>query len=343
MARGFARLAERWAARGRGRGAVLEAEREPEHATTQVIETDPGAALLVSPGPHIHATLTTQAAMMMVIGALLPATGVGIWLFGLPALWVVLASVAGAVATEAICLWARRRPLALWDGSAALTGLLLALTLPPTLPPWMAALGAAVAIAVGKQAFGGLGANPFNPALVGRAFLGASFAGPMSTFVLPFDGVTGATPLAEINSTGSYGDLWSLFAGTTGGSIGETSAVALLVGGAVLALRGVIDWRIPAGIGIGVVAVAWIAGADPVAHLLSGGLLLGALFMATDWVTSPITRKGKWIYAVAIGVLTMVIRLWAAAPEGVTFAILMMNGATPLINALTRPKGSLKR
>ena len=342
MARGLARLTERWA-RGRGRSAVFEAEHEPEHATTQVIETDPGAALLVSPGPHIHATLTAQAAMMMVIGALLPATGVAIYLFGLPALWVVLASVAGAVATEALCLWARRRPLALWDGSAALTGLLLALTLPPTLPPWMAVLGSAVAIGIGKQAFGGMGANPFNPALVGRAFLGASFAAPMSTFVLPFDGVTAATPLAEIGSNGSYSDLWSLFAGTTGGSLGETSAVALLAGGAVLALRGVIDWRIPAGIGLGVVAVAWIAGVDPVAHLLSGGLLLGALFMATDWVTSPITRQGKWIYAVAIGVLTMVIRLWAAAPEGVSFAILVMNGATPLINALTRPKGSRKR
>lgn len=351
MARGLARYRMRWISRSGGQhdaagtaeGTAHGNGHEAVNGTTQVIETDPGAALLVSPGPHIHATLTAQSAMLTVIASLLPATGVAIYLFGLPALWVVVACVAGAMVTEAICLKARRRPLALWDGSAALTGLLLALTLPPTLPAWMAALGSAVAIAVGKHAFGGLGANPFNPALVGRAFLGASFAAPMSRFTLPFDTVTGATPLAEIGSTGTYGDLWALFAGTTGGSLGETSTVALLVGGAALLLKEVIDWRIPVGIGLGVVGVSWLAGVDPVAHLLSGGLLLGALFMATDWVTSPITRKGKWIYAVAIGVLTMVIRLWAAAPEGVSFAILVMNGATPLINALTRPKGSRKR
>ncbi|MFS8571419.1 MAG: RnfABCDGE type electron transport complex subunit D [Clostridia bacterium] len=343
MARWIARLVSDRTAQNHATVAAQAQEHEPEYETTQVIETDPGAALLVTPGPHIHDTLTAQGAMLSVIAALLPATGVAIYLFGLPALWVVVASITGAMATEALCQWARKRPITLWDGSAALTGLLLALTLPPTLPPWMAVLGAAVAIGVGKHAFGGLGANPFNPALVGRAFLGASFAAPMSAFALPFDTVTGATPLAEIAATGTYSDLWALFAGTTGGSLGETSAVALLAGGAALLWRGVIDWRIPAGIGIGTAAVAWIAGVDPVAHLLSGGLLLGAIFMATDWVTSPITRKGKWIYALSIGVLTMVIRLWAAAPEGVSFAILVMNGATPLINALTRPKGSRKR
>lgn len=308
--------------------------------TAQLVEMDPGASLLVSPGPHIHAPISTQGAMLMVIASLLPVTGVAIYLFGLPALGVVVASVIGAMVAEALCLLARKRPLALWDGSAALTGLLLALTLPPTLPLWMAALGAAVAIAIGKHAFGGLGANPFNPALVGRAFLLASFVGPMTTWPRPFDGVTGATPLIEIGASGSYSDLWSLVTGMTGGSLGETSAVALLVGGVALIWRGIVDWRIPVGI-IGSTALfALIAGVDPIAHVLSGGLLIGAFFMATDWVTSPITRKGKWIFAVGIGVLTMVIRLWAAAPEGVSYAILLMNGATPLINLMTRPKGS---
>jgi len=339
MARWFARDATLRAPWRKEPGAA-QGEGEVDHGNTQVIETDPGAGLLVSPGPHIHATLTAQKAMLMVIATLLPATGVALYLFGLPALWVVSASIAGAMVTEAVCLKVRKRPMALWDGSAALTGLLLALTLPPTLPPWMAFLGGVVAIAVGKQAFGGLGANPFNPALVGRAFLTASFAAPMSTFVVPFDTVTGATPLVEIGQTGTYSDMWALLAGTTGGSLGETSTVALVVGGIILIRYGIVDWRIPVGIGIGVVGVAWLSGVDPLAHLLSGGLLLGALYMATDWVTSPITRKGKWIYAVAIGVLTMVIRQWAAAPEGVSFAILVMNGATPLINALTRPKGS---
>lgn len=308
--------------------------------TAQIVEMDPGAALLVSPGPHIHAPISTQSAMLMVIASLLPATGVAIYFFGWPAFWVVVACIVGAMATEALCLWARKRPILLWDGSAALTGLLLALTLPPTLPPWMAVLGAAVAIAIGKHAFGGLGANPFNPALVGRAFLLASFVGPMTTWPRPFDGVTGATPLIEIASTGTYSDMWSLVTGATGGSLGETSAVALVVGGAALIWKGIVDWRIPAGI-IGTTAIfAWLVGASPLAHILSGGLLIGAFFMATDWVTSPITRKGKWIFAVGIGVLTMVIRLWASAPEGVSYAILLMNGATPLINMMTRPKGS---
>lgn len=310
--------------------------------TAQIVETDHGASLLVSPGPHIHAPISTQSAMLTVIASLLPATGVAIYLFGLSALGVVVASIAGATIAEALCLWARKRPLLLWDGSAALTGLLLALTLPPQLPLWMAALGGAVAIGIGKHAFGGLGANPFNPALVGRAFLGASFAAPMSTWPRPFDGVTGATPLVEIGATGSYRDLWSLVTGTTGGSLGETSAVALLVGGAALLIRGIIDWRIPVGV-VGTTALfAVLAGVDPIAHILSGGLLLGAFFMATDWVTSPITRKGKWIFAVGVGVLTMVIRLWAAAPEGVSYAILLMNGATPLINVMTRPRGRRK-
>lgn len=310
--------------------------------TAQIVETDPGASLLVSPGPHIHAPISTQSAMLTVIASLLPAAGVAVYLFGWPALGVMVASIAGAMITEALCLWARKRPILLWDGSAALTGLLLAFTLPPQLPLWMAFLGGVVGIGIGKHAFGGLGANPFNPALVGRAFLTVSFAAPMSTWPRPFDGVTGATPLVEIAATGTYSDLWSLVTGATGGSLGETSAVALVVGGIALILKGIVDWRIPVGI-IGTTAIfALLAGVDPIAHVLSGGLLLGAFFMATDWVTSPITRKGKWVFAVGIGVLTMVIRLWAAAPEGVSFAILLMNGATPLINMMTRPKGSGK-
>ena len=215
--------------------------------TAQIVETDPGASLLVSPGPHIHAPISTQSAMLTVIASLLPAAGVAVYLFGWPALGVMVASIAGAMITEALCLWARKRPILLWDGSAALTGLLLAFTLPPQLPLWMAFLGGVVGIGIGKHAFGGLGANPFNPALVGRAFLTVSFAAPMSTWPRPFDGVTGATPLVEIAATGTYSDLWSLVTGATGGSLGETSAVALVVGGIALILKGIVDWRIPAG------------------------------------------------------------------------------------------------
>lgn len=305
-------------------------------------ELNADAKLLVSPGPHIHAPLKTHTAMYAVIAALLPVSGVSVYLFGRPALYTMLVATIAAVIAESIFLWMRRKPQSIANGSAALTGLLLALTLPPDLPLWMTALGSVVAIGLGKHAFGGLGANPFNPALVGRAFLTISFAAPLTTFRMPFDGVTGATPLNTINVEGSYPDLWALFAGTTGGSLGETSVIALLIGAALLLALQIIDWRIPAGMIGSVAIIALLAGHDPLAHILSGGLILGAFFMATDWVTSPITRKGKWIFAIGIGVITMVIRLWAQAPEGVSYAILVMNGASPLINALTRPKGRLK-
>lgn len=310
---------------------------------TQLLDTDPEASLLVSPGPHIHVWLTTQWAMLLVIASLLPVSAVAVYLFGAPALWVIVTAVVAAMVTEAVCLAVRRRPIALLDGSAALTGLLLALCLPPRTPLWMTALGAAFAIGIGKHAFGGLGYNPFNPALVGRVFLAISFPLPLATYHLPFDTVTGATPLTVINASGTYGDMWSLFAGTTGGSLGETSAVALLIGGLILLVFRVIDWRIPVGM-IGATAiVALIAGHDPMAHILSGGLLLGAFFMATDWVTSPLVKPGRWIFGIGIGVLTMLFRLLGSAPEGVSFAILWMNGLSPLINTMTRPRGSRSR
>lgn len=302
-------------------------------------ESSPLKPLRMSPGPHIHSPLTTQSAMWTVVATLAPVAGVAVYFFGWSAFWLIAACIAAAVATEALCLWARRRRLLLWDGSAALTGLLLALTLPPGLPIWMGVLGSVAAVGIGKHAFGGLGANPFNPALVGRVFLHVSFAGPMTAWSAPFDMVTSATPLEGILATGRAADTWSLFTGATAGSLGETSAIALLLGGAILLARGIIDWRIPAGILGTTAAAALIAGHDPLAHVLSGGLLLGAIYMATDWVTSPITRQGKWIFAIGIGLITMIIRLAGPAPEGVSFAILFMNGAAPLLNALTRPAG----
>ena len=245
------------------------------------------------------------------------------------------------MATEALCLWARKRPILLWDGSAALTGLLLALTLPPTLPLWMAVLGAAVAIGIGKHAFGGLGANPFNPALVGTG--------------IPIGQLRGSDEhLAPSLRRGDRGDASgrdrrdgdaTAICGRL--SPGRRGLLGRDVGGGVAGRRG--GARFCGGSSTGASprgssgrrrSLPGSPGVDPLAHVLSGGLLFGAFFMATDWVTSPITRKGKWIFAVGIGVLTMVIRLWAAAPEGVSFAILLMNGATPLINMMTRPKGS---
>jgi electron transport complex protein RnfD len=202
----------------------------------------------------------------------------------------------------------------------------------------MAVVGSAVAIGLGKQVFGGLGYNPFNPALIGRAFLIASFPGAMTTWISPVDGITTATPLGLLKLQGITTDYFSLFIGRVGGCIGETSAVAILIGAAFLLYKGYIDWRIPFSY-LGTVAVLmYIFGKDPVFHLLSGGLMLGAFFMATDMVTSPITKKGRWIFGIGAGIVVVVIRIWGGLPEGVSYSILLMNGLTPLLNRYTRPR-----
>lgn len=285
--------------------------------------------------------------------ALLPVTVYGIYIGGVDALVVVVMSITGAVAAEAIIQRLRHLPATVGDLSAALTGLLLALTLPPRLPFWMPLIGGAVAIALGKQVFGGLGHNIFNPALVGRAILFISWSGYMtSSFLVKpqasavnnssvryINSVTKATPLATMRlvrkkelalSASRY--LKPLLLGNPWGCIGEVSAVLLLLGLAILLWKNLIDWRVPVFYVGTVVLISWPLGMDPLFAALSGGLLLGACFMATDYVTNPMTPWGKVVFSVGCGVVTVVLRFYSNLPEGVMFSILLMNGFTPLID-----------
>lgn len=318
----------------------------------------PAGQLVISASPHIKSPVTIERAMRDVIIALIPAVIMAVYFFGVPAAAVIATSVATAVASEAACQKIRGREITVRDGSAVITGLLLAFCLPPTLPLWMAAVGSASAIILGKQFFGGLGHNVFNPALVGRAILLASWPAAMTTFVRPVDGVTSATPLATIKELGALSgpaveklsaelpSLWDMFIGNIGGSLGETSVAALLIGGLYLLFKGHIDWCIP-GTYMGTVFVLTalfgaFTGQDVMVyslyHLLGGGLVLGAFFMATDWVTSPITKKGRIIMGLGCGILTVVIRLKGGYPEGVCYSILLMNCATPLIDKYVKPR-----
>ena len=303
--------------------------------------------LVVSSSPHLKSPDDIQSIMVDVLIALFPVALMAVFLFGYRALITMIIAMFFAMATEAIIL---RNGKFFGDGSAAVTGLLLAMTLPPAPPWWIVAIGSIVAIAIGKQIYGGLGHNIFNPALVGRAVLLVSWsthvAGNVWLKPVPFgftaDMVTQASPLD--NYTASLGDL---FLGTVPGSLGETSALALIIGAVWLFYRGHIDWRIPGGF-IGIVFIlGLISGGFSMGlyHVLAGGVLLGALFMATDMVTSPVTPTGKLIFGVGCGVVTMAIRLFGGLPEGVTFGILLMNGLTPLIDNLTLPKkfGEVKK
>ncbi len=321
-----------------------------------------GPLLVMSASPHVHREQNVPGIMRDVVIALLPATLVGLWFFGLPALKVLALSLAGCLLFEWAFLKAMKRRGSLRDLSAVVTGLLLAMNLPPTSPWWLVLVGCLVAIILGKQIYGGLGYNPFNPALVARVFLLISFPVQMTTWLRPaanplaVDATTGATPLGAVRDHMSLGNTlplpadlatpaWKLLVGLRGGSLGEASVIALLLGGLFLLWRGHIRWQIPVGF-IGtllvVTGVAWLADpgryASPLLHGLSGGLLLGAFFMATDMVTSPVTRKGMLIFGVGCGLLTAVIRLWGGYPEGVSFAILLMNAATPLIDRYTKPR-----
>ncbi len=305
---------------------------------------------LISPGPHLRGKLSVSKIMYYVVLALLLPTGAAVYFFGYRALLVIVVSVVAAVLTEYGAKKLRKRAFVM-DGSAVVTGLLLALILPPTIPLWMAAVGSVFSIAIVKEAFGGLGHNIFNPALGGRAFMTASFSAEMTTWVLPMgfaaDAVTSATPLSERfiwegNKLSLYKDL---FLGNTGGSIGETSALLILIGGLLLLALGIINWRIPVTY-IGTVALLTLAlGQDAIFHILAGGLMLGAFFMATDYVTSPITARGRIIFGVGAGILTVVIRLFGGLPEGVAFSILFMNALTPLIDKYikVRPYGLQKK
>lgn len=302
--------------------------------------------LVVTSSPHTHSPDNIPHAMRDVLIALCPALLAALYFFRLPALAVIIACVASAYVAEIICLKVMHKPTT-GEYSAVITGLLLAFCVPPALPVWMAALGAIFSIVIAKHLFGGLGQNIFNPALIGRAFLLASFPVAMTTWTTPLDGLTTASPLGIMKeATGqALPSVSQLFLGTVSGSIGETSALAVLLGGAYLLYRGHIDWRIP-GSFLGTVFILMaIAGSIkgqglwyPFFHLCAGGLLLGAFFMATDWVTSPITKLGRIIFGIGCGLLVVLIRLKGGYPEGVAYSILLMNVVTPLIDRYTRQR-----
>ncbi|NLX90730.1 MAG: RnfABCDGE type electron transport complex subunit D [Firmicutes bacterium] len=303
--------------------------------------------LVVSSSPHIKSPETIRSIMIDVLVALFPVALMAVFLFGFRALATMIIAMVAAMATEAIIL---RRKNLFGDGSAAVTGLLLAMTLPPAPPWWVVVIGSVVAIGVGKHIYGGLGNNIFNPALVGRAVLFVSWsthvAGNVWIKPVPFgftaDAVTQASPLVTYDA--SLGDL---FIGTVSGALGETSALALIIGAIWLFYRGHIDWRIP-GSFIGIVFILGLFDGGlymGLYHVLAGGVMLGALFMATDMVTSPVTPAGKLIFGLGCGIVTMAIRMFGGMPEGVTFGILLMNGLTPLIDNMTLPKkfGEVKK
>ncbi|HHY46552.1 MAG TPA: RnfABCDGE type electron transport complex subunit D [Firmicutes bacterium] len=310
---------------------------------------------IVSSSPHLRSEVSTPVIMRDVIIALLPPSFAGIYLFGFRALAVMIVGTLAAVITEAVIERATHRPVTIGDYSAAVAGLLLALVLPPDIPLWIVAVGSIVAIGVGKQVFGGLGHNPFNPALIGRAVLLASWPVAMTTWRWPvasapwmgkgFDILTSATPLAALKLSGIKTPYGPLFWGTVAGSIGETSAIAVLIGAAYLLIRGHITWRIPGYYILTVAVLSLLFGQDPVFHVLAGGLLFGAFFMATDYVSTPVTPKGQAIFGIGCGVLTVLIRLYGGYPEGVCYSILIMDATTALLDRFTRPRklGEVRR
>lgn len=299
--------------------------------------TDIQKKMLITHAPHIWRGFSVSRIMYIVVIALLFPTAAAIYFFGYYSIILIVTCVAVAVLTEFVIKKLRHKRFVM-DGSAVITGLLFALVLPPRLPLWMAILGAAFSIAIAKEAFGGLGYNIFNPALAGRAFLVVCFPGEMTTWVLPtyfnMDAFTGPSPLGEnfsyqADRLDMYKDL--LF-GNTSGSMGETSALLIIAGAIILLGFRIIDWRIPL-FYIGTVALgSFLVGQDVVYQLLAGGLMIGAFFMATDYATSPVTGNGRIIFAVGLGVLTVLFRNFGPMPEGVAFSILIMNAFTPLID-----------
>jgi len=332
--------------------------------------------LHISPSPHVKDVESVPRIMYMVILALIPA-GIGaVYFFGTHALWVIGVTIGAALVAEIIFAKMMKRPVKISDGSAVVTGLLLAYNLPAEVPLWMPVIGAVVGIGIGKMTFGGLGYNPLNPALIGRAFLMSSWAGTMTSFkTLPrlaslsgIDVITSATPLNVFKASRDvlarsseftaeqvteatqaiselYNSTSALFFGKVGGCIGETSVLLLLIGAVFLMYKRIIGWKIPFSYIGTVVLLSWIFGGteglfsgNPLFHTLSGGLILGAFFMATDMVTTPVTFKGRIFFGIGCGVLTVVIRLWGGYPEGVSYSILLMNLTTPLLDRYTKPK-----
>lgn len=338
--------------------------------------------LIVTPAPHLKGRYSIPKIMYAVVLALIPELVFATYLFGPRALILTLIAVVSAAATEAAIQAIRKTPITALDGSAIITGMLLAFNLPPGVPYWMPVVGAFVGIAIGKQAFGGLGYNPLNPALIGRAFLMASWPVQMTTLWIPPKGgtlsgvaaVTTATPLnafklaakvvhdpasgaekisqAHQTIEGLYSGWQNMFWGKIGGCIGETSAALIILTGLILIIVRIVDWRIPVSY-IGTVALlGWMLGGETglfngnvAFQLFTGGLMLGAFFMATDMVTSPITAKGRWIFGIGAGVLTVLIRRFGGYPEGVSYSILLMNITVPLIDRWTKPRtfGEVKK
>ena len=311
--------------------------------------------LKISKSPHLSSRLDSPYLMRQVILALLPVTAASVYFFGLKAVFIILNCLITALITEILILKIRRKRISqVFDSSAALTGLLLALILPPSTSWYAASLGSVFAILVGKHIFGGLGANIFNPALIGRAFLMAAYPKMLTTFDAPskwlilkpsqWDTLSSATPLALRKFSQTITAIPDLFIGNVSGSLGETSALLLLLGGSYLLIRKIADWRIPLSILFTVSSLAaifyWLnpLNASVLFHLFSGGLLLGVLFMATDPVTTPVTKKGRYIFGIGTGLMIMVIRYFSGLPEGVMYAILFMNAFVPLINRYTKPK-----
>ena len=312
---------------------------------------------IVAPSPHMHSVESTRSLMRDVLIALIPALVVSTVVYGFDVLKVTAIAVASCVLIEyLIQKYLIGGPSIIGNLSAVITGVLLAFNLPANIPWWIIVVGALVAIGVGKMTFGGLGRNPFNPALVGRVFLLIAYPVQMTSFPQPttskfVDTFSGATPLAAVKAGGDVAsvDLLSMFGGVMSGSLGEIAAAALLVGGLYMLWRKVITWHIPVAV-LGTMAlfafvVALFEGGNPALlyelpafHLLAGGAMLGAIFMATDYVSSPMNPKGMLIYGIGIGAITMIIRLWGAYPEGMSFAILIMNAVTPLINKYVKPR-----
>ncbi|MCP3662243.1 MAG: RnfABCDGE type electron transport complex subunit D [Gammaproteobacteria bacterium] len=327
--------------------------------------------------PHLKKAISVDQIMRNVVYAMLPVCGWAIFQFGISSLALMITTVLVAMLTESFFCWMSDRPNSVKDASVIITGLLLALTLPPGFPLWMAAVAAFIAVGLGKSLFGGLGYNVMNPALVGRAFVQAAFPVAIttwtpgfapgrfvefipSTFTLPFmtppdisewsmnraiDGFTGATPLAIQKFDHVTADTWDLLYGSTAGSLGETSAIIILLGGAYLAFRKMLDWHIPVAVFAGVIITTlpfflWNPETYPTPQfmLLSGGLMLGAVFMATDMVGSPLTPRGIWLYGLFIGSLTVIIRLFGGLTEGVMYAILLANVLSPLLASITQPR-----
>lgn len=321
--------------------------------------------LTISASPHVHGDQSTRKIMWGVIYSMIPAMLVSIYFFGLDAMRVIFISVAASIFFE----WAIQKYLikgnnTISDGSAIITGVLLAFNVPSNLPWWIIIIGALVAIGMGKMSFGGLGKNPFNPALVGRVFLLISFPVEMTSWPKPIpvfeglaDAVTGPTALGimkegldagksvqELMASPEMPSYMNLMTGEMAGSLGEMSAIALVLGGLYMLWKKIITWEIPVSILLTVVVLSgifWLIDetsyVNPVFHLLTGGMMLGAIYMATDMVSSPMTRKGQLIYGIGIGLITIIIRVWGAYPEGMSFAILIMNAAVPLINNAFKP------